>query len=142
MTMGTAVYQTKGWAGQGTQARSGRARPQCTGGGDLARGTNSATILAELVAGHLRIPLVEWALVRRRKTLPQADLPPGKRFRNVRDAFGSPTGYSLLRDARVLVVDDVLTTGATCGEAARSLKKAGAKAVFVAVLGRAEGTHH
>jgi len=107
----------------------------------IVRGTNSATILAEQVASYLRVPLVEPALVRRRKTLPQADLPPSKRFRNVRGVFRSPAGYSLLRDARVLLMDDVLTTGATCSEAAKSLKTAGAKAVFVAVLGRAEGTH-
>ncbi len=106
----------------------------------VVRGTNSATILAEQLTSWLRVPLAESVLTRCRNTLPQADLPPSKRFQNVRGAFRVDTGYALLRGARVLLVDDVLTTGATCSEAAKVLKKAGAAAVFAAVLGRAEGT--
>ncbi|HMB04291.1 MAG TPA: hypothetical protein VKP69_11205 [Isosphaeraceae bacterium] len=39
----------------------------------------------------------------------------------------------------MLLVDDILTTGATCGEAARALKRAGANRILVVVIGRAEG---
>ena len=53
-------------------------------------------------------------------------------------AFALATGYDI-RDARVLLVDDILTTGATCNEAAKALKSGGAAAVYVAVLARAVG---
>ena len=42
----------------------------------------------------------------------------------------------------MLLVDDVLTTGATCSEAAKTLKKAGAARVVVAVVARAQGKDH
>lgn len=74
-------------------------------------------------------------LVRTRKTLPQADLPPSRRFENVRGAFRLAAGYDI-RGARVLLVDDILTTGATCSEAAKVLKQAGAASVAVAVIAR------
>ena len=62
------------------------------------------------------------------------------RFRNVRGAFRvRPRRYD--KGSRILLVDDVLTTGATCSEAASMLKKAGAKTVAVAVIARTEGQH-
>jgi len=74
-------------------------------------------------------------LRRKRNTLPQKDLSTKDRFRNVRGAFRLVGGYCI-EDARVLVVDDILTTGATCSEVAKTLKKAGAAAVSVMVVGR------
>ncbi len=98
-----------------------------------ARGTNSAEILAEIVAAWLQAPLATGVVSRRRRTQPQAGLPPTERFNNVRGAFRLHSRASF-GDARVLVVDDVLTTGATCGEGARLFKRAGAKQVAVAVV--------
>lgn len=103
----------------------------------LARGANSAQRLAVRVARRGGWPLVEGALVRRRATRPQAALPPRQRLRNVRGAFALGRGLSL-GGARVLLVDDVLTTGATTGEASRVLLRSGAASVGVAVLARAE----
>jgi len=103
------------------------------------RRTNSPDLLADRLARFLGVPLLDRALRRCRNTKPQKDLPPRERFRNVRGAFSVGAGRDL-RGARVLLVDDVLTTGATCNEAASLLKNAcGAKMVFVAVLARAEG---
>ena len=104
----------------------------------LVRRTNSAEILAERVASALRIPVCRGVLVRRRNTPPQFGLSAHGRFRNVRGAFRSAMRYDL-GAARVLLIDDILTTGATCSEAARALLAAGAKRVDVAVVARAEG---
>ena len=64
-------------------------------------------------------------LLRRcRHTPPQFSLPPSERKANVRGAFAIRLGYHL-EQASVLLVDDILTTGSTCSEAARALKRAG-----------------
>jgi len=59
------------------------------------------------------------------------------RFPNVRGAFRLRRGYDV-RGARVLLIDDILTTGATASEVARVLKKSGAKMVHVVVLARTQ----
>jgi ComF family protein len=100
--------------------------------------TNSAAVLAEVVAGQLRVPLAERLVRRSRYTVRQSDLSPTERWTNVRRAFSVRTGYHL-KAAHVLLVDDVMTTGATCSEAARALRQAGAERVTVAVIARAMG---
>jgi predicted amidophosphoribosyltransferase len=65
-------------------------------------------------------------------------LTPPQRWENVRRAFSVRGGYHL-KEAHVLLVDDILTTGATCSEAARTLRKAGASRVTVVVAARAIG---
>ncbi|MHB1035871.1 MAG: ComF family protein [Pirellulales bacterium] len=102
------------------------------------RGANSPEILAERLARRLRIPVLPRLLVRRRHTQPQSGLPPGRRFDNVRGVFRIRRGYDVSA-ARLVLVDDIMTTGATCSEAARVLKAAGAAGVYAAVLARAEG---
>ncbi len=104
----------------------------------LHRGTNNPEVLACCVAKSLKIPVRRRVLVRHRNTLPQADLPPSRRFQNVHGAFRVRRAAAV-KDARVLLVDDVLTTGATCSEAAKMLKQAGAAWVGVAVVARAQG---
>ncbi len=106
----------------------------------LRRGVNSPELLAACLGKKLGIPVVR-TLRRRRYTIPQKDLLPRERFRNVRGAFGVRLWHGKrLKDARVLLVDDILTTGATCSEAAKLLKQAGAAAVAVAVVARADGS--
>jgi predicted amidophosphoribosyltransferase len=104
----------------------------------LAHRTNSAALLAEVLADRLRLPLAAGLLRRRRHTIRQFDLTPPQRCENVRNVFSIRGGYHL-RKARVLVVDDILTTGATASEAARALRKAGAEHVTVVVVARAFG---
>jgi ComF family protein len=105
----------------------------------LRRGVNSPELIAECLGRTLTIPVLR-TLARRRYTSPQKDLLPRQRFRNVRGAFAVRRIQGRrLQDARVLLVDDILTTGATCSEAAKLLKQAGAAAVAVAVVARAEG---
>jgi predicted amidophosphoribosyltransferase len=71
----------------------------------------------------------------RRNIPPQIGLSRPGRFRNVAGEMALRPGYSL-QAAHVLVVDDILTTGATASEAARVLKRAGAARVSVFVLAR------
>lgn len=106
----------------------------------LVRGVNCPDLLAEGLGRRLRLPVTRRLLVRRRNTLPQAELLPAGRFHNLRGAFRVNTSYALCA-ARVLLVDDILTTGATCSAAAAVLRQSGADAVHVAVLARAEITH-
>lgn len=104
----------------------------------LGRGKNNPELLAVCLASSLQIPTRPTVLVRHRNTRPQSELTPRQRFQNVRGAFRVRCPEAV-RGARVLLVDDVLTTGATCSEAARMLKEAGATMVAVAVVARAQG---
>ncbi|MBF0175515.1 MAG: ComF family protein [Magnetococcales bacterium] len=100
---------------------------------------NQSALLARVLSHHLGKPMDTGGLIRRRNTIPQANLDAGGRRENVRGAF--------LADARrvqgrqVLLVDDVTTTGATLTAAAFALKHAGARRVVVVVLARALPTH-
>jgi len=102
----------------------------------MARGWNHARALGAGMARRLGVP-VEPALRRVRNTPPQVHVPASQRAANVRGAF-SAGRTSDVGGATVLLVDDVMTTGATCNEAARTLLAAGAERVRVAVLARAE----
>ena len=102
----------------------------------MVRGANSPLAVAEVLARNLGVPLVASCLQRTRNTLPQSSLRKTRRLRNLRNALAVRAGYTL-QDAKVLLVDDVMTTGATCNEASRCLRYAGAAEVTVAVLARA-----
>jgi ComF family protein len=106
----------------------------------LLRGVNSPELLADCLGRNLGAPVVR-NLVRCRYTGPQKDLLPRERFRNVRGAFRLRRSCrQQWQGARLLLVDDILTTGATCSEVARLLKQSGAAAVAVAVVARADGS--
>jgi ComF family protein len=104
----------------------------------IVRGTNSAEMIARILARRLKLPQARGMLVRSRLTQPQGSLTRTARFSNLRKAFSLRDAHRF-RETRVLLVDDVMTTGATCHEAARTLRKAGTSAVAVAVLARAAG---
>jgi len=97
---------------------------------------NQAAMLALAIrsAGGPEVA-ADW-LVRRRRTPVQGRLGPTARERNVRGAFAIKAGRSLA-GKRVVVIDDVMTTGATVEECARVLKRAGAASVAVLTLARA-----
>ena len=98
------------------------------------RGYNQATLLGRVVARNAGTPLWRNALRRVRHTDQQALLAAAKRWDNVRGAFQA--GSVEVEGRHVLLVDDVMTTGATAGECARTLKKAGAARVSVLTLVR------
>ena len=96
----------------------------------------SPATLAETLAASLRIPARFDLLFKVKSTEKQALLPLTKRKSNLRGAFGMG-GQATLAGASVLLVDDILTTGTTAHECAKTLKQAGAARVDVAVFARA-----
>lgn len=104
----------------------------------LFRAMNLAEILAEAVAGDRKLPRLTGALRYRRAVKKQANLTPARRRRNVKGAMEATELFDL-KGARLLVIDDVLTTGATADETARALLAAGAAVVHVAVVARSVG---
>ncbi len=98
------------------------------------RGFNQALEIARVLSRKRGLPLLANGLYRLRATLPQADLDLRERRRNVRNAFGCTVD---LGGRPVILVDDVLTTGASANECARALCLHGAGPVTVAVAARA-----
>jgi ComF family protein len=103
----------------------------------VRRRYNQAAILANAIGkqrGKLVIPDL---LVRRRATPSQGHLGPSQRHRNVAGAFAlHPGRVQAAAGARILLIDDVLTTGATAESSVRVLRNAGATAVDLLVLAR------
>jgi ComF family protein len=98
------------------------------------RGFNQSVEIGRRVAKTLGLPFSTNLVQRRRETQPQAELPLKRRRANVRGAFACT---ATLAGRRVAVVDDVMTSGATLDEVARTLKRAGATHVENWVLTRA-----
>ncbi len=98
------------------------------------RGTDAPAVIAQIVGHELGVPFKR-GVVCRRNSGPQKDLSRLSRFQNMRNKMWPRAGY-YLGSFRVLLIDDILTTGATCSEAARVLKQVGAAEVTVLVVGR------
>ena len=94
---------------------------------------------SEEIAGHLSsawdIPSEPRTLIRTKHTSPQVELSKEKRQNNIAGAFAAPNP-GFLAGKTVFLVDDVYTTGATMEEAAQTLKKSGAKAVYGVCVAR------
>jgi len=98
------------------------------------RGFNQSAVLAELVAEAIGKPLKS-LLSRTRATLPQVELPAASRAANVRGAFEARL-QEVIEGQRVLLMDDLFTTGATLMESAGALRRAGAAEVRILTLAR------
>jgi ComF family protein len=101
------------------------------------RGFNQAELLAREISRRTQTP-VENTLRRVRNTESQAGLTSAKRRKNVSGAFQASRGRNNLEDRRVLLIDDVMTTGATAASCARALRRAGARHVTLLTLARAD----
>jgi ComF family protein len=99
------------------------------------RGFNQASLLAELLSEQISIPSKP-LLERIRCTTTQTALDRAERMENLHKAFRLRKNANV-RDLRVLLIDDVLTTGSTLSECARVLKGAGAISVHAATAARA-----
>ena len=98
---------------------------------------NQSAELAQVVARHCGVPMDAFALARIKPTVPQVGLTRTKRAENVQGAFRVPDEARFrLIDRNVVLVDDVLTSGATINAASRALLRGGAKRVDVLVFAR------
>lgn len=97
------------------------------------RGYNQSQLLAEEISRKYQIDLSTKGLARVRNTEHQTLLSEKERWTNICGAFRikNPSKYS---DKNILIIDDLLTTGATASEAAHTLKNAGAKTVGILTL--------
>jgi ComF family protein len=99
------------------------------------RGYNQSALLARELGRHVGLPVEEGALVRERNTPSQAErLSAKERKVNVAGAFGY-RGQGL-QGQRVLLIDDVATTGATLDACAQALRQAGAASVWALTFAR------
>lgn len=92
------------------------------------RGFNQAELLADRISERLGIPVCPDMLVRRKKTAPQKQLNPKERLHNLEEAFAA--GDVPPRVKRVILVDDIYTTGSTIEACARALLRAGVENVY------------
>ena len=97
------------------------------------RGFNQALEIARLVSKHFQIKLDYTSCQRTRYTPPQASLPLKERIKNIRGVFECQQN---LQDLRIAIMDDVMTTGASLNELAKTLKQAGAAHVECWVIAR------
>ena len=99
------------------------------------RGFNQSAEITRFAAGALALPVAPGLAVRRSDTRPQVGLAPADRHANLQGAFTA--GQGPVRGRRIVIVDDVITTGSTVAELARALKQAGAVTVDVWCVARA-----
>jgi len=148
-----AVLRIKALSGEGLADMLGRAFAECRGAALRAeapdvvapvplhwwrkwtRGYNQSEAVARELAAGFGVPFAPRLLRRVRWTPQQLQPTRAARKENVKGAFGVARSARVLGKA-VLLVDDVMTTGSTLGEAARTLTAAGAARVIVAVLAR------
>lgn len=98
------------------------------------RGYNQAAEIARGIAWTASRPSIEGAIVRARPTAPQSGLPLAGRMTNVSEAFAAGPQAGEIYGRRVLLVDDVVTTGATIRACAKALRTSGALNVYVACV--------
>jgi ComF family protein len=97
------------------------------------RGYNQARLIAEVVSEKTGLPIETESLFRTRETRTQVGLSLVERQENLRDAFSARS----VQGKRILLVDDVCTTGATLESGAKALRNSGAEAVFGIAIARA-----
>ncbi len=106
------------------------------------RGRNQATALARSVARVTGLPVVPDAITRHRDTRSQNGLSAPQRAANMAGAFRPGPSKRRIEGARVVLIDDVITTGATARACARALRRAGASSVRLLALARVVTTSH
>lgn len=100
----------------------------------MERGFNQTDILAQHISENIGVAYIPDALEKIRDTKRQSELSAVERMTNLKDAFR--VNERLIRNRRILLIDDVYTSGNTAIECAKELKRGGAEAVIVFTLAR------
>ena len=101
------------------------------------RGYNQSELLGKELSVKFNLPYVPNLLLRIKQTKPQFELTKEERKKNILGAFSiNPKCKNKIKGKRIILVDDIFTTGATLSEAARVLKQSGAKKVIGLVVAR------
>lgn len=100
------------------------------------RGFNQALLIAEVLSLQWNIPLLRQGLARTRWTQPQIELDRKERLNNLKGAF-TVTDTTAISGRRVMLVDDVFTTGSTLVECSKTIKHAGAAEIFAVTIAHA-----
>lgn len=102
------------------------------------RGFNQSEELAKVFSNYFDLPLLDNILMRKKNTYPQAKLVKEERILNVKNAFQLKNDRApfLIQNKNIILIDDVFTSGATLQEAAKVLKKNGAKRVIGLVIAK------
>jgi len=98
------------------------------------RGFNQSLLIARVIEKESKVPLLMDTLLKKKETPPQIGLSAKERLLNLKNAFEVKGN---IKGRRLLLVDDVMTTGATVTECSKVLMKAGAEEVIVLTLARA-----
>lgn len=102
----------------------------------VERGYNQAQVLAQAIGVCLDIPVIDDLLVRRKRTVAQKSLDNRERFRNLQHAFSISEKWesSVGKLNRLVIIDDIFTTGSTINSCAKVLKQTGVREVYFGVL--------
>ena len=103
----------------------------------IDRGFNQSELLAKYISKYYNIPLNTKNLIRKRKTKAQNKLNGIERQNNIKDAFATKNGQ-IFKGKRILLIDDIYTTGITVDECSKVLLQSGSKGVVVLTLATAK----
>lgn len=97
----------------------------------ILRKYNQSALLATIIAKKLKVKCNNQILFRKKSVTPQASLNRAERLKNMTGVFSvKPESKRVINSKNILIIDDVLTTGATINEAVKTLKKNGASKVY------------
>lgn len=100
------------------------------------RGFNQSKLLAQKIADAYEVEIEDKVLIRKKSTLPQVSLGSKDRKSNIKNAFEFVGDSGKIKDKKILLIDDVCTTGATLEECAKVLKENDAKDVWALIIAR------
>lgn len=104
----------------------------------LFQGSQASSTISNYLGGLLNVPCAQQILRKVKRTAKQHSLTPAERRKNLKSAFKTSKKVNL-SGARIILVDDVITTGTTCQRATRELRQAGAETIHVFALARGIG---
>lgn len=101
----------------------------------IKKGYNPALEIAYCVSRRLKVPIFDSAIIKIKETKQQSTVKLSERYENVKNAFAINKRYiNKIKGKSILLIDDVLTTGATASECSKVLKKSGANNVYLVTL--------